>query len=401
MSNNHIYLQMRCSILLLISVCCLSINWNLIGKERLNMLRNRRFLRIQDHSQISRFLYITEEMKITAPWNAPAFVWNFAWQLHQKLIPWLHMFDRCFAEDSSYNLAILWCKAISGNRLGSRLWDEAIAFDLLPPIFRWIVQFPLCWLYPNLHHQNVALRTAFLDSALKSELSSSSNDTLLTSTPSPSCKYARVIVLGSGHDTRSLRFANMKSIINTVDLQPEFWEIDLPSVIRTRRLMLERFVERRKRRLNLMHSKDDVTIVPSVVGVDLNKLDEVRSALVDILSRGGCGKVIFVVEAVLMYLHSDVVQPLLSLCVDSAKIAANGAPIDVALLFADRFPGVCDGGEVSSAAAAMMTSEEERAAVETFLRPTGLTLKKWMPKPGRARHMGVAILSESKPTSDA
>ena len=34
--------------------------------------------------------------------------------------------------------------------------------------------------------------------------------------------------MGSGHETRrSLRFASMKSIMNTVDLQPGFWEIDL------------------------------------------------------------------------------------------------------------------------------------------------------------------------------
>eukprot|EP01036_Dinobryon_divergens_P030145 gene30145-39342_t len=331
-------------------------------------------------------------MKIAAPWNAPAFVWNFAWQLHQKLIPWLHLFDRCYAVDSSYNLAILWCKAISGNRWGSRLWDAGIAFDLLPPIFRWIVQFPLCWLYPNLHHQNVALRTAFLDSALKSELS---NDTLIKN-QSSACN-ARVIVLGSGHDTRSLRFANMKEFINMDGLQPEFWEIDLPNVVRTRRLMLDRFVNRRRSKFHHMLSREEVTVVPSVVGVDLNKLEDVRPALVDILSSGGSyGKVIFVVEAVLMYLGSDIVRPLLSLCVDTARATR---PAEVSLIFADRFPGICEGGALSASPAATMTVEEERVAVEAFLRPSGLTLKKWMPKPGRARHMGVASLSF--PTTDA
>lgn len=59
-----------------------------------------------------------------------------------------------------------WLKAIGGNSPRGYP-DEALAYDLLPPVTRRVVARPLARLYPLLHHQNVALRTAFLDRHVK------------------------------------------------------------------------------------------------------------------------------------------------------------------------------------------------------------------------------------------
>ena len=72
-----------------------------------------------------------------------------------------------WAFGSSYpphrNLSVLWWKAIAGNCLFSKGQDGGVAFDMLPRFTRSVVRFPLSYLYPPLHHQNVAMRTVFLD----------------------------------------------------------------------------------------------------------------------------------------------------------------------------------------------------------------------------------------------
>ena len=343
----------------------------LTGKGRLNFMRNNRFFRIQDRAIMKSFKTLTDEMNLSAPWNAPAMVWNLAWTLNQRLLPMLHFFDRFYSWDSSYNLIILWCKAIAANRRGSILWDMGITFDLLPPFFRWIVQFPLCWLYPNLHHQNVALRTAFLDQALTLE------------TSDRKCEVSdkvRVIVLGAGYDSRSLRFLNN----NKRNQSMNFFEFDLPSVIETKRLMLERFVRRRS------GWRCQEVVLPSLLGVDLNDLESVRSSFILMDSQNiSYSKTIIIVEAVLMYLRKDVVQSLLDVSVRAAK--ASTPTGEVSLCFADRFPGILD---VDYNGTKSLTAEEEMEAVKRFLSEVGLKLTRWRPKPGRARHMGIATLSQ-------
>ena len=72
-----------------------------------------------------------------------------------------------WAFGSSYpphrNLSVLWWKAIAGNCLFSKGHDGGVAHDMLPSFTRSLVRFPLSYLYPLLHHQNVAMRTVFLD----------------------------------------------------------------------------------------------------------------------------------------------------------------------------------------------------------------------------------------------
>jgi len=330
---------------------------------------------------MAAFKRIAKELKVEPPINAPAFVWNFAWKLHMYLIPILHSFDHCFAVNSSFNLAVLWWKAISANRWGSLLWDNGITFDLLPPIFRRLVQFPLSFLYPNLHHQNIAMRTVFLDDALRSEILNIENN---------QNSKVRVIILGSGYDSRSLRFLNtIESEFNTSNV--DFFEFDLPSVVNVRHLMLERFVQRRKVIKKIVR-------LPTVLEADLNNLDEFTLKLDQLLDQNNKSifdtsikqattytKTIFIMEAVVMYLNDEVVMPLCQQCVRS--VIKNNPLEDISLCFADRFPGIVN---VDNNTSSLTTFEKEREDVAAFLLKSQLQLTRWMPKLGRARHMGVA-----------
>ena len=98
---------------------------------------------------------------------------------------------------------------------------------------------------------------------------------------------------------------------------------------------------------------------------------------------GGCARqlthapprhVVYVVEALLIYLPPESGEALLRACVDEA--AAAGAS-RVSLCFADRLPGV----EQTSAADAAATLARARLELDEA---------SWLPKPGLARHMGVA-----------
>lgn len=353
------------------------------GISRLDILRNNRFMkRVERREEMDGFRNVAKLLGVTPPWNAPAFLWNFAWKFHQFMIPWLHAFDKSFTKDSSYNLPILWCKAISGNRWGSKLWDGHVSFDLLPPVFRWIVQFPLSWLYPNLHHQNVAMRTVFLDEALSREIYSTDQDEHGLLAPS-----VQVITLGAGYDPRSLRYLFNNS---NAHIPVDFFEIDLPAVAKSRMAMLERFLSRRKQ-------PPSSGVMPQTFGADLNNLDQVRDALAAIASvRSGRGsgpyrKTIFLIEAVWMYLQAEKVSPLIDLCVQFG-IAHTARPDNVVLCFADRFPGICKEASDEPWEA---TAEKERAAAAEFLGRSRLELTSWLPKLGRARHMGVARVADT------
>ena len=97
---------------------------------------------------------------------------EFAWVLANLLsCPFVlcrhaHRWDDCAPTDTNVNLWVCWLKAIGGNSPRGYP-DEALAYDLLPPVTRRVVARPLARLYPLLHHQNVALRTAFLDRHVK------------------------------------------------------------------------------------------------------------------------------------------------------------------------------------------------------------------------------------------
>lgn len=317
-------------------------------------------------------------LNIAQPWNAPRSVWSLAWSLQRAVIPLLHYFDKCAAKDTNLNLAVLWWKAISGNRFGSSTFDGFFAYDLLPHITRIIVGFPFCWMYPNLHHQNVALRTAFLDlsllQALRSQRNSSTNSAV-ASIPAGMDLTPRVITLGAGFDTRSLRFQNAGDVNRNSEkkMTADFHELDLPTVVAQKTNVFKRFLLRRP------NSK-----MPKLYGADLNNLEEVNRQLMKIFSddkpaNGMSNKrpTVFIVEAVLMYLKEENVMPLLRMCM--LKAAKHSSSVQ--LCFADRLPGMPYNDTDLDI--------EKKAAVD-LLRTVGLDLKTWQPKPGRARHMGIA-----------
>lgn len=308
-------------------------------------------------------------LQVPSPWNAPRWLWSFAWKLHSFMLPILHCFDTCKSSDSCLNLAVLWWKAISGNRKGCT-FDNHVAFDLLPSITRRVVMSPLCYFYPNLHHQNVALRTAYLDSALEKEIEQCFSE---YGSSNPQQTRVKVIILGAGYDTRSLRFLNHRRYHTTQQKHNtlQFFEIDLESVSTQKQKMFQRFCKRRSR-------KDSQ--LPRLLGADLNDLDAVKAqlslAFEDAKSDGNC-KIIYLVEAVLMYLDQSKVSPLLSMCVNEAKGISNRP---ISFVFADRLPNVTideSNPEV-----------EKESAIKT-LQSCGLRVQQWLLKPGRARHMGV------------
>lgn len=330
-------------------------------------------------------------LDMTPPWNPPAWVWSIAIKIHKFLLPILHRFDKCSSEDTCLNLSVLWWKAISGNKWGSQFYDHGMAYDLLPKWSRLIVAMPFCWLYPHLHHHVVAMRTKFIDQAVIHEIRQANYNisaTATATTTSATVFSARketndvndskasnelkpsIIVLGAGFDTRALRLAEHAN---------NWFEIDLPAVVKQKQCMFTRFLTRRRDR-QAIH-------LPKLFGADLNNLVELEIALKHIFneyiipSSNSKYPTIFVTEAVLMYLKNENVSKLLAKCMETAAPHSSS----VSFVFADLFPV-----PVSSNAPVGDTSE--KSCVEAFLRRVGLRLVTWMPKAGRARHMGVARL---------
>lgn len=373
--------------------------------NKLKNVKNLRFLhgRLSDATAIQK---VSKMLKISPPWNAPSIMWKLAWKLHHKLLPVLHLFDSCRAENTFVNLAIIWLKAIVGNRKGSKLYDCGIAFDMLPSFTRNIIRFPFCWLFPNFHHQNVALRTVFLDNAVKTEIKNS----LLTCNEAN--ETVQVIVLGAGFDVRSIKL--MEYFKKSRKTNIEFHEIDLNSVTLQKEKMFKRFLTRRKK-----------FEIPNLHSADLNNIEEVENCLNRIKSNNLYNKkivkkTIIVSEAVLLYLEKSRVFNLLQTCIKNTGSYSQ----EVSFCFADRFPDVestdalsfitnstsnvlntllistsnlekpefSTKNRVLELKKASSSCVELAALIEYFSR-LNMNLIEWIPKPGLARHMGVACLN--------
>jgi len=354
---------LKCLLLLqLLSAGALSLGGRrLFGRERLLQPR------LSDEALLNR---AADELQLSPPWNAPRWLWSFAWKVQTWAMPLLHMFDQLRPQDTFLNLNVLWWKAISGNRRLSSTYDNGFSFDLLPPLTRRVTQFPLCYLFPNLHHQNVALRTAFMDKQLAEQLAIGEKEQ----------QDVVVVTLGAGFDTRSLRFLARGPGQST----SQFYEMDLPAVVeQKRRLLQERFLLRRPG-----------SRLPVLLPGDLNIEQDVVAAFDSILlqqqqqQRQGRGlRVVLMVEAVLMYVKDANVLPALTAAVNAAQ--RMGAK-DAVFIFSDRFPGVIE--QLSAPEAEGLGDGREQQLVAEFLkRAGGLEITNWTPKPGRARHMGTAL----------
>ena len=322
-------------------------------------LRRPNFSRLQNEADVKGLTETASKLDIAPPWNAPSWIWALAWKIHAALLPLLHAFDTCNAKDSFVNLYVLWWKAISGNRRMSRTFDGGITHDLLPSFTRSVVAFPLCYLYPNLHHQNVAMRTVFLDYALKKSIESI--------VPS-SFNNTHVVILGGGFDSRSLR-VRLEPRYNDV----KFYEFDLPQVTEQKRKMLERFLRRRP--------SFDSRSLPMLVSVDLNDIDNLKIELERICTSvgGPDAHLIFLSEAVMLYLKQDNVPRILSSCVNIAKARFS----KISYCFADRFIG----------RERVDACNEEELVARYLHESANFELREFRSKPGKARQMGIATYS--------
>ena len=318
---------------------------------------------------LSLLLDASRDMGVAAPWNAPRYLWSFAWKLHSFLLPLLHSWDSCLSKNTHLNLAVLWWKSISGNRKGTVMGDGGIAYDFLPSFTRLLVSFPLAFLYPNLHHQNVSIRTRYLDRTIQSEIKSIrftyGDDELID-----------IIVLGSGFDTRAVRFLTEADKKGDEVGLVNWSEIDLPTVMQQKVNIFKRFLSRRNRYKGRM---------PILYGGDLNDVEEIEDVLKAIMKKNDqTGSIIIVVEAVLMYLAQEKVKPLLDMCFNN--VCKTHSSNRISFVFADRLNTEISGNVVNSS----KSRDEEMEAAGEYLNSLGMQLVNWRPKPGRARHMGLA-----------
>ena len=343
----------------------LAISMLLVAAAALQLDRNPNVPRgFYDRPGLKPLTEIGASLGVPAPMKAPTWVWKQAWNVGHKALPILHRWDKCAPTDTNVNLWVCWLKAIIGNSAFG-IDDRRLAYDLLPSVTRRVVSRPFASLYPLLHHQNVALRVAFLDGYVARAL----DDAEKRAESSPT-----VVVLGAGFDLRSLRLSeDVDSSSSSSSSQRRWAEIDLPHVIEQRQRLLNRLGRRRPQ---LKPQLQRLVQLPA----NLSIAEEARGALRTALGPSCSGSsVVFVVEALLIYLKPDDAAALLKMCAEEARAAGATS---AQLCFADRLPHV---------------PEYEVTAASALLKGAGFELDEdsWLPKPGLARHMGVARASFS------
>mmetsp|Transcript_47843 Transcript_47843/g.144718 ORF Transcript_47843/g.144718 Transcript_47843/m.144718 type:complete len:213 (-) Transcript_47843:162-800(-) len=206
------------------------------------------------------------------------------------------------------------------------------------------------------------MRTAFLDKAVGNFISSVRKG---SDSPCGNAKLVRLISIGAGYDARSVKFVERGAIDEAI-------EIDLPQVIKAKELLLgPKRLLRRRPWLNEMS-------MPTLIGADLNQVDDVNRILEGALKSGSKETwqdwhTIFVFEGVMIYLNEGVPSKLLEIC--SSVLAENG--LNGSLCLADRLENSPGG-------------DKDLGGAE--LARNGWDLIDWSPKPGLARHMLTARL---------
>jgi O-methyltransferase involved in polyketide biosynthesis len=285
---------------------------------------------------------------------APKQVWALAWRLHGRMLPLLHFRDKAKPRDSSYSLKVLWCKAIASMDSRSLVYDDRWTYDTLPSSSRWLLRVLPKRLFPRLHHANIEIRTAYLNKIIQQEIERVPPNTTI-----------RLISLGAGYDIRCSR---LLSQYHKSDKTLEAYELDLDNVVQSKQLILDRVKRRRSQSLH-----------PTLIGIDLNDVDgQVTDILKDIMGvqqqQNNNAYTIFVSEGVMIYLNKGVPTLLLNLFREVTKESGGQA----SLCFADRLDNI-PGGDLNAA--------------QVELPKAGWELIDWCPKPGLARHQGLARLT--------
>lgn len=199
----------------------------------------------------------------------------------------LYLGDDSGIQDSSKNLRVLWTRALL-NSLGKI--NDNIAGDLLPSKTRFVVGKLLANLFwkrtPVVKQLDwIVSRTQFIDSQLEEFIKETTN-----------CASNRqVILIGSGYDTRSLRYAQ-----SNID----FYEVDIPEVISKKSVVTKQYLDKSA-------SSASVRFVP----LDLNEVLTRNKSIVQELEIEGFQSdlpTIVICEAVLFYLIPGAVQKLIS-----------------------------------------------------------------------------------------
>ena len=209
--------------------------------------------------------------------------------------------------------------------------------------------------------------------------------------------------MGAGYDARAVR------LLSTGQVQ-QAYELDVPDVVASKRIMLRRL----QQRLESSSNNIDVSL-PTCIGIDLNNLSAVESTLNTIMANttvaghddgggddsndetlsGGPWHTIFVFEGVLIYLNQTIPTQLLQLCASTVKKSSmvgteqdkewtsSSAEATASLCFADLLENMTGRGNDVDFAGQQLAG-------------MGWDLIDWCPKPGLARHMGVARLPYCK-----
>jgi len=331
-----------------------------------NVIRGDKYNK--DNSTLPSPKAIAKRLGVIPTKEASAKTWQRAWKLHKRLIPLLHSTDSCKPPDSSLNIACMWWKSLSGNDKSSPVYDNGLSYDLLPSGWRNILRFRK--LYPRLHHGNVELRTAYIDSQIK-DIVQNLKQNSTKETNNGETIMCQLICMGAGYDTRGVKMLEQ----NIVDRVVEF---DLPEVVHAKERLYGRL---RKRRPWLKEMS-----MPTLIPADFNNIVDVRQKLFHAISTSrddGLQKThtqkqeywhtIFVFEGVMIYLNDGIPSSLLDI---TSKVLKETKLVG-SLVFADRLENV-PGGDLNLG--------------QIELQSNGWLLKDWCPKPGLARHMGSAEL---------
>ena len=163
--------------------------------------------------------------------------------------------------------------------------------------------------------------------------------------------------------------------ITSNDYDLECFELDLPEVVRAKTQLLQTRLFKRRPWLQDV-SKE---YRPQLIPVDFNNLNDTRNALEGIILSDDADNKnvhnIIIFEGVMIYLDEGVPHALLDIC--SSILNKRKSQSSSYLCFADRLENIPGG-------------DEEAAHME--MESTGWKLLDWLPKPGLARHMGIARL---------
>jgi hypothetical protein len=215
---------------------------------------------------------------------------RWAWKVHGRLLPLLHVFEERPPGDVFVNLRVLWCKLLisldpgspayegepSGKKRQDKHDDQQLyaTYRMLPPYsIKWALRYLGMWrIFPRWMHANIELRVVYLQTALEKVLGSqhqknppkdegatlpenaapsqNTKDGLVASDKrgyvNDSSESICVIVLGGGYDPRgatlSIRFgplSNRRSPHARRFVQ-RVYELDLPKVVESKRRLLVR-----------------------------------------------------------------------------------------------------------------------------------------------------------------